>query len=59
MELRNQLHTPVALTQVKHLSESRSGVNAVAKIICLDQQVNAVFDSNVVSLLAELTRLTV
>jgi uncharacterized protein YjhX (UPF0386 family) len=59
MEVRNQLHTPVALTQGKHLPENRYGLNAVAKTTCLNQQGNAVFECTVVSLLTELTRLAV
>jgi len=59
MEVRNQLHTPVALTQGKHLPKIRSGFIAVVKPICLNQQVSEVFESSVVSLPAELTRLTV
>jgi hypothetical protein len=45
MEVRNQLHIPVALTQGKHLPESRSGLHAFAKTICLNQQGTAVFES--------------
>ena len=58
MEVRNQLHTPVALTQGKHLPGSISGLIAVVKTICLNQQVTEAFESTVVSLLAELTWLT-